>query len=352
MGGAAERQDGSVRVGILGFGYAAATFHAPLVAEVPGLRLAAIASSRPAHVHAAWPEVEVHGTPEALIAAVDLVVIPTPNETHFPLALQALEAGRHVVVDKPFTLTLAQAQELERRAAQVGRLLSVFHNRRWDSDFLTLRQVLREGHLGRIVQFESHFDRYRPEVRDRWRERPGPGAGLWYDLGPHLLDQALRLFGQPEGIVLDLARQREGAQVDDWFHAVLRYGEMRAVLHAGALVPVPAPRFVVHGELGTFQSLGLDPQEDALKAGQDRRDLDFGCAELTTWAAGRSVGRLVPRALGDYRAYYAALRDALLGRGPNPVPPAEAVAVMQLLELGLQSAGERRELPTRAPGCS
>lgn len=330
-----------LNVGIVGYGYAAATFHAPLIAGVHGLRLTAISSRNPGKVRQDWPDVEVEHAPEALFTRPDihLVVIPTPNDTHFPLASQALAAGKHVVVDKPFTVTLEEARELKRQAERAGLLLSVFHNRRWDSDFLTLRQVLKEGTLGRIVHFESHFDRYRPEVQVRWREKPGAGTGLWYDLGSHLLDQTVQLFGMPESISLDLAAQREGAQVDDWFHAVLRYGSMRAILHAGALVPVPAARFVVHGDRGTFIKRGLDPQEDRLKAGKRPWGIDPMAAELTLWDGDMCDNSILSCQPGDYPAYYTRIRDAVLGTGQNPVTVDEAIAVMSLIELGLHSLG-------------
>jgi predicted dehydrogenase len=329
----------TLNVGIVGYGYASATFHAPLIAGVRGLKLAAVASRHPAKVQRDWPGVAVESSPEDLFARRDLqlVVIPTPNGTHFPLACQALASGKHVVVDKPFTVTVAEARALKERAERAGLLLSVFHNRRWDADFLTLKQVLREGILGRIVHFESHFDRYRPGVRNRWRERPGPGAGLWYDLGPHLLDQALQLFGPPDSITLDLAVQREGAEVDDWFHAVLHYGSMRAVLHAGALVPEPAPRFTVHGERGTFCKRGLDPQEDRLKTGARPCGIDPVPAELVLWEGDvRRESRLscLP---GNYPAYYEKLREAVRGNGENPVTADEAIAVMSLIEQGIES---------------
>lgn len=345
----------TIGVGILGCGYATVTFHAPLVQGVPGLELRAISSSDPEKVRAVCPEARAVASTEALLALadIDLVVIPTPNETHYPLACQALEAGKHVVVDKPFTITLAEAADVKARAERAGRLLSVFHNRRWDADFLTLKQVLTSGELGRIVHFESHFDRFRPKVRDRWRERPGAGAGLWYDLGPHLLDQCVQLFGWPEAITLDRAAQRESAVVDDWFHAVLAYGPMRAILHAGAMVPVPAARFTVHGERGTFSKEGLDPQEEALKAG-GRPSPGWGHDPVPAriMLVERSERRL-DCVLGNYPAFYAAVREAVRGEGTNPVPPEEAMDVMRLLEWGLVSAKERRTVkPIREPSRS
>ncbi len=344
-----------IGVGILGCGYATATFHAPLVQGVPGLELRAISSRDPEKVRAVCPEARAVASPEALLGLpeIELVVIPTPNETHYPLACMALEAGKHVVVDKPFTITLAEASDLKARAERAGRLLSVFHNRRWDADFLTLKQVLASGELGRILHFESHFDRFRPEVRDRWRERPGAGSGLWYDLGPHLLDQCLQLFGWPDAIQLDRAVQRKGAVVDDWFHAVLAYGPMRAILHAGSVVPDPALRFTVHGDRGTFTKEGLDPQEEALKGGT-RPSPGWGQDPVPARIAlGEGVRRRLDCVPGDYPAFYVAVREAVLGGGANPVPPEEAMDVMRLLEWGLLSVKERRTVqPRRGPSRS
>jgi scyllo-inositol 2-dehydrogenase (NADP+) len=332
---------GNIQVAIIGYGYATATFHAPLVLGVPGLELVAISSSDPGKVHAAHPGLCVMESPEALLSRpdIELIVIPTPNATHYPLARRALAAGKHVVVDKPFTVSMAEAHELKDTAVHLGRVLSVFHNRRWDSDFLTLKQVLRSGALGRIAHFESHFDRYRPQLRNRWKESPGAGSGLWYDLGPHLLDQAIQLFGMPDSIDLDLAAQRDGAQVDDWFHAVLRYGPMRAILHAGVLVPEPGPRYIVHGDKGTFTKRGLDPQEDLLKTGV-RPPLpgwgaDAVAAELTLREGDAFISQRLPCQPGDYLAYYEGVRDAIRGCGPIPVTADEAIAVLSLIEEAL-----------------
>ena len=343
-----------LKVGIVGYGFATKVFHAPLVSGVPGLQLTAVASSSPAKVAADWPEVEVEGTPEALFARpdLDLVVIPTPNATHYPLAMRALEAGRHVVVDKPFTLTVAEARSLYARAAQAGRLLSVFQNRRWDADFLTLRGLLAAGELGTVMEFESHFDRHVPKVQDRWREKGDLGCGLWYDLGTHLMDQALQLFGTPEAISVDLARQREGALTDDYFMARLSYGATRVILHANNVVPQPGPRFTVHGTQGTFVKYGLDAQQAALTAGKRPPAPDWGAdpnpGTVSLHRDGALQTRTVASEPGDYPAYYAAVRDAILGISPNPVQAADAVRLMGLIELGRRSAAERRELPVTA----
>lgn len=344
----------AIGVGVVGYGYATKTFHAPLIASVPGLALRAVSSSDPSKVLADWPGLAVEPSPAALMARadIDLVVVPTPNDTHFPLARDALLAGKHVVVDKPFTLTQAEARELTTLAAQRGRVLSVFHNRRWDGDFLTVRELVASGRLGRVVHVESHFDRFRPLVRSRWREQPGAGSGLWMDLGSHLVDQAVQLFGMPQGLWADLAIQRDQAVTNDAFHARLRYdGGPMVILHATALAASPAPRFAIHGTAGSFVKRGLDPQEDALKAGQRPGG--------PAWALPPETGTLTlqspdsPDAVmestvgiqpGRYADYYAAMRDAILGRGPNPVAGEEAARVMALLELGAASATERREM--------
>jgi len=339
-----------LRVGLMGYGFASKTFHAPLIAGTSEMELAAISSSDAAKVHADWPGVQVVADPQALLddATLQLVVIPTPNDTHFPLAKAALNAGKHVVVDKPFTVTLSQARELDQLAKAKGLLLSVFHNRRWDSDFLTLKNLLAEGTLGEVRYFESHFDRFRPEVRQRWREMKGPGSGIWYDLGPHVLDQALQLFGPPVAINVDLAELRPGAQTTDYFHAVLTYPTRRVVLHASMLAAAESARFVVHGTRGSFVKYGLDPQEDRLKSGARPPQEDWGYDMRNGTVTLADGNGMVEQELltqpGNYPAYYAAIRDAIAGTGTNPVSAEEAIQVMELIELGLQSAEKRQTL--------
>ncbi|GAB4403289.1 MAG: oxidoreductase [Rhodoferax sp.] len=347
---------GPLGVALVGYGSAARVFHAPLIAGVPGLALRCVVSTRPAQVHADWPGVRVVAQPDAVWAdpSIDLVVLATPNATHYPLALAALQAGKHVLVDKPCTATLAQTEHLLAVAQARGRVLTVFQNRRYDSDFLAVQQTLASGVLGRVVQVDSHFDRYRPAVPQRWREQPGPGSGLWFDLGPHLLDQALLLWGEPEDLTLDLACVRVGAQVDDWFHAVLRYthagAPLRVLLHASTLVCEPGPRWAVHGTQGSLTQWGLDTQEAALKAGA-RPCLDHGSAwgrpehpaqqVFMQTLPGVDQPVTVRRNLmvaGDYLRFYANLRDAI-GHGTEPeVSPAHVAAVMRWLEYGARNA--------------
>lgn len=342
------------RVALVGYGNAARTFHAPLIHGVVGLQLTTVVSSKPAQVLADWPQVAVVAQAQAAFAdpAIDVVVIATGNDSHYPLARAALLAGKHVVVDKPCTVTLAQTEDLLSVAQTQGRVLTVFQNRRWDADFLALQQVVASGVLGRIVHFESHFDRYRPVVPERWRERDLPGSGLWLDLGPHLVDQCLQLFGAPDDIGLDLAYQREGAQVNDYFHAQLRYPSrhpgLRVLLHGSALVPSVGPRFVVHGTQASFVKYGLDVQEDALKAGG--RPLwagtsDWGCdpqpGMVTVPGPAGPVVTAAPNPPGNYLAYYAQLAEHLRGRTAEPaVTRAQVYQTMRWLAAGEHSAAQ------------
>ncbi|MEF3101973.1 putative dehydrogenase [Raoultella ornithinolytica] len=340
----------NIRVAIIGYGYASKTFHAPLISGTPGMTLAAVSSSDEAKVRNDWPTVLVVAEPRQLLddPNIDLIVIPTPNDTHFPLAKAALEAGKHVVVDKPFTVTLSQARELDAVARSRGRLLSVFHNRRWDSDFLTVKSLINEGLLGEVCYFESHFDRYRPQIRDRWRERGGPGSGIWFDLGPHLLDQAIGLFGLPVSMTVDLAQLRPGAQSTDYFHAVLVYPQRRVILHATLLAAAETARFIVHGSRGSYIKYGLDPQEERLKNGERLPQEDWGYDMrdgILTRVDGEDRSEESWLTLpGHYPAYYAAIRDALNGNGENPVPASQAIQIMELIELGIESAKHRATL--------
>ena len=287
------------------------------------------------------PTVEVTDPQTALAHEnVDLVVIASPNDSHFSLARAALQAGKHVVVDKPFTTTVAEAQELSALAEAQDCLLSVFHNRRWDSDFVTVRTLVEQGLLGEVVHFESHMDRFRPEIRDRWRERPGPGSGLWFDLGPHLIDQALQLFGMPQKITATLGNQRAGAQTDDWAHVLLDYTRLKVILHGSLLAASGSPRFTVHGVRGSLIKRLPDPQEAQLRAGMRPNDprwgMDPDCASFFDGQGG--APRQIESQCGDYRQYYRAIVLALNTGAPNPVAPKDAINVMTVLEAAMRSS--------------
>lgn len=337
-----------VRVALIGYGFAGSTFHAPLIGAVPGLSLDLVASRDAARVRGDLPQTQVVGDP--MVAAthpdVDLVVIASPNDSHVPLAGAALAAGKHVVVDKPFTLSLRDARDLAALAARSRRMLSVFQNRRWDSDFLAVRQAIDDGLIGEPLHLESRIERFRPTVMPRWREQGGPGSGVWWDLGPHLVDQALALFGLPDQVQAGFAAQRPRALADDWAHVVLGFGKRRAVLHAGMVAAAPAARFVVHGSAGSVVKRGADPQEAQLKAGARPGDPGWGVDEdaLEVFVGEQPVRRIAAPP-GDQSRYYAAVRDAVRGNGPNPVPPAQAVAVMAVMEASIASAAGGRALP-------
>ena len=333
-----------INVALIGYGYAGRTLHAPLIASVPGMSLVAVVSGNPARVSADYPQVTVCATMDALPEFTEVVVIATPNHSHFELARQALLAGKHVVVDKPFTVSAIQARELKVLAENKGLVLSVFHNRRWDADFLTLSRLLRSGELGELLSFESRFDRFRPEVRPRWREQAGSGTGLWYDLGPHLLDQVVQLFGNPLSIQATLEVQRPNAVAVDYFHVRLHYQSFCVNLHAGMLEAVETPRYCVVGRRGRYTKYGLDRQEEALKRGELPSEASWGHDPQNGVLEISSATSSVSNLPGDYRHFYSEFRDCIMLGAPNPVSPDDAVLVMELIELACESARMQQKL--------
>jgi scyllo-inositol 2-dehydrogenase (NADP+) len=280
---------------------------------------------------------------EDLLGRSDLIVIATPNQTHFPIARTALGSGKHVVVDKPFTVTLDEADKLIGLAAEHERVLSVFHNRRWDGDFQTVERILPK--FGDILLFEANWDRFRPAIKEGWRERSGPGTGLLSDLGPHLIDQALRLFGMPSRIAADIIAQRPRAKVDDYFEITLHYRQMRVCLRSSTLVASPRPRFAAHGTAGSFVKLGLDPQEAQLKDGMDPRNVKFGVDERNgalIFGDGRT--RDVPTERGRYLCFYEGVAAAILDGAPVPVPAEEARDGLLIIDLARRAALQGRLL--------
>jgi predicted dehydrogenase len=334
----------TLNVALLGYGMAGKVFHAPLIAATPGLRLKTVVTSRVEQVATDHPGASV--VPDIATALadpeIDLVVVATPDAVHAEHGRAALAAGKAVLIDKPFATTLADARALAEQAQHAGQLLSVFHNRRWDSDFLTIQKLIADGALGEVTHFESRYDRFRPVVADQWKEKAG--AGTWYGLGPHLVDQALQLFGLPTAVYADFGVQKDGGQAVDYCHVLLRYPRLRVILHACQLAPVNDLRFVVHGTGGSFIKHGLDPQEAALAAGAKPGVEGWGVDPrpgALTRVEGGSDFESLP---GDYLAFYTALRDALSGVGPNPSNAADALATMTVMDLAMRSAEERREL--------
>ena len=341
-----------IDVGLIGFGLAGRAFHAQVIRAVPGLRLAAILQRSGNEAAELYPDVRIVRSLEELlsISEIRLVVIATPNESHFRLAQQCLAAGRDVLVDKPFTTTLREAVELVEFAKQKGRLLTVYQNRRYDGDFQAIRQLVASGVLGRIVRFETNYDRFRPQLKPgAWRERSGPGNGIFFDIGPHLIDHALLLFGLPEAITADIRIERDGAVADDAFDVAFHYSHgPRADLRSSILAVAPRPRFALHGTQGAYVKLTVDPQESNLRRGYIPTDAAWGVEPEENWGLltlpenDAFTQRRVPSATCDYRAFYANLRDAILGKAELAVTPEWALDVMRLLELARQSSNERR----------
>jgi scyllo-inositol 2-dehydrogenase (NADP+) len=342
-----------INVGLVGFGLAGRAFHAPVIHAVSGLRLAAIVQRSANEVAELYPEARVVRSVEELLAISDirLIVIATPNDTHYSIARECLDAGRDVVVDKPLTPTLEEARDLVRFAQERGSLLTVYQNRRYDGDFQAVHQVVASGRLGRIVRFESNYDRFRPQLKaNAWRERSGSGSGVLFDLAPHLIDHALVLFGLPEAVTADIRIEREHAVADDSFDLTLHYaGGLRAVLRATMLAAVTRPRFVLHGTSGAYVKHAFDVQEPKLRAGRipwnetpsdAEQEENSGILTLVN-ANGTTAEQRVPPAPSDYRAYYANIRDTLLGIATPAVTPQHALDVMQILELARQSNARR-----------
>ncbi|HLQ12142.1 MAG TPA: Gfo/Idh/MocA family oxidoreductase [Steroidobacteraceae bacterium] len=344
---------GPIRVALIGHGLAGAYFHAPLIEAEPGLKIVAVATSNQESLQLRRDAPRMVADPAAACGLddVELVVIASPNETHFPLAALALRAGKHVVVDKPMVLSTLEADELIALAARQRRLLTVFFNRRLDGDFLYITDLLRRAELGEVMLFEARWDRFRPEVGAGWRNQRVPGAGLLWDLGPHLIDQALCLFGSPDRIDADIAQQRSGAVVDDYFELTLHYGPMRCILSASTLIALPRARFAVHGTNGSCLTFGVDPLEDALRGGRTSgetalRDRLARMRGVRVDAAGRREE--LQFEAGRWEQFYAELATAIRNGAPPAVDPLQARAGIAIIEQSLLSY-IRRTRPSSAP---
>lgn len=344
-----------LRAGLLGYGTAGRVFHAPLVDSTPGLTLSAIVTTDPerrAQAGSTYPDARLlDSAGELLAAGLDLVVVGTPNRTHVPLALAAIEAGVAVVVDKPFAPTAAEAGRVLAAAEARGVPLTVFQNRRWDSDFRTVRRLVEEGELGSVSRFESRFERWRPQLRGNWRERGGEEAGgLLYDLGAHLVDQAIELFGPVRTVYAELDRRRPGIEVDDDVFVALTHDTgVRSHLWASATTAQLGPRFRVLGDRAAFTVHGLDGQERALADGRRPGQPGWGEEPESAWG---TIGvlddvRRVKSESGAYESFYSAVAGALRGEGPLPVDPASAVYALEVIEAAFRSAGSGQVVALR-----
>ena len=330
-----------IRTAVIGCGFSATTFHIPFISVDPSFQLTHLVSGKGAALQAEYPDVTIVTDWRQLDChAVDLVIITTPNHLHYEQCRYFLEQGCHVVCEKPFVLSSAEAIELKQVAEQAGQVLSVFQNRRWDGDFLTLQSLLDSKRVGQPKRLVSRFDRFRPNVRQRWREQAVPGAGILWDLGPHLIDQALVLFGVPESVDASARMQRDAAVVVDNFDIWLHYPDIEVALGSSSFQAGPNARYVLEGTEGTFIKNGLDIQEDALKKGLDIQDERWGQEPEDSWGIlyQENTSHLITTKPGNYGVFWHQLAEAIRHQGDSPVPLADSIRVIQLLELAIQSS--------------
>ena len=340
----------TLRVGIVGYGFAGKVFHAPLL-KPAGVELAAVSSSDAAKVHADFPDVKVHPNMQELLTNpnVDVVVLCTPAPSHAEQALEVLAAGKHVIVDKPFATTVAEVDAIITAAKKAGKVATCFQNRRWDSDFLTLRRLIENGELGEINSYRAHFEFSRPHVGDRWQEEQLPGVGIHYDLGYHLIDQVLVLFGMPDWIEGDILTQRDNSRIKDVFHARMAKGNTRIDLFAAYYVPDSTTRYAIHGKKASYMKSHMCPQEYQLIDGVTPLDDIYGketqdrWAKITTHNDETPTVRYEPSIPGAYHHYYKELAQALANGTQVPVPVEETRNTMRVIEAMMKSSdtGER-----------
>jgi len=349
-----------VRVGLIGFGLAGQAFHAPMIRGVAGMELACVLERHGSESKKRYPQVRVARTLEEMLSdkTIGLCVVATPNDTHVSYAKACLEAGRDVVVDKPFTPTMAEAEQLVRLAAERGRLLTVYQDRRWDGAFMTVRKLVNAGALGTVAEYEARFDRFRLEAKpNAWREQTNfPAAGVLWDLGPHLIDGALALFGEPETICAAALCQRESSRVDDAFDVIMQYPRTRATLRARIIAYAPSAHLLLHGTQGSFVKYGMDPQEEILRSDKYPDGLDWGAdwglEPEERWGTLSRVGeapRKVETERGDYRGFYANVRDAIEKKAPLDVTPQQALRTMRGVLLAHKSSREARTVRWQEP---
>ncbi len=341
-----------IRVGLVGYGMAGQIFHAPVISAVEGLELAAVVERHTRNAEKIYPKVQTYSSLEAMLGdkSIELIAIATPNASHAPLAHEALRADRHVVVDKPMALDSEEVRGLIALASEHQRLLIPFQSRRVESDFLTLKKLLHEEKLGRVVAFESTHDRWRPKRRDRWREDGTPGGGILLDLGTHQIDQTFVLFGKPEAVNAEVLCERPGGIVNDAFTLRLHDPGLIATLTSTCLASMPRPRFLVRGTSGNYVKWGIDPQEARLRDSGPDNSMDWSIEAATSWGTlaaekdGAIVEETVTPVASDYRSFYAQVRDAMLGNGQPPAFAIDAWRTARVIEWAEQGSRERRTI--------
>ena len=344
-----------IRAGLIGYGVGGRYFHAPIINAVQGLELVAIQTKSPDNVEAAkkvYSDTKIVAEPDDIFndPTIDLVAISVPNAFHKPLAEKALNAGKHVVIDKPFTITTQEADELISLAFEKNRILSSYQNRRFVSDFFTVQKLLDSGLLGNVVTYDVHYDRFRPLLKpNAWREKAQPGSGVFYDLGAHLIDQALYLFGMPNAVTAFIGIERPGCETDDNFQIFLHYDKLKVSLNVTMLAKQSAPFFRINGDKGCFVKYGMDVQEAALRAGLQPNDIpDWGVEPEEIWGTlsmeyqGLNMDCKIQSEAGDFRKYYENIRDAISGKASLLVTPGQARNVIRIIELGIKSNQEKK----------
>ena len=347
----------NIRTGIIGYGLSGRVFHAPFIDVVEGYELSKISTGHPdrkALAQERYPAAEIVPSGKEIIEDpnIDLVIVTSPNIDHFKWAKEALLAGKHAVVEKPFTIDVAEADELIDIAKKQNKILTVYHNRRFTSDTKTVKKLLDSGLLGEIVDYETHFDRYRTDPRPNgaWREEPLPGSGIFYDLGSHLIDQALWFFGMPTAVTAEINKQRPWAKADDHFDVRLHYPTFTATLKSGMICRIPGATYMLHGTNGSFVKYGLDVQEATLDSGAKPVGNNWGREPEEIWGTlnaeyeGVKFQGKVESEHGDYREYFINLRDAIHGKTELAVKPEEAREVMRIIELAFRSSEEKRTI--------
>ena len=338
----------AIKTAIVGYGFSAKTFHIPFINSLANFALSAISSRKVDDVKRDWPDATHFSSAQDMLCQSDaeLVIITAPNDVHYSLAKLALENNKHVVLEKPFVTQIEEGEALIALAKEKDLILSVYQNRRWDGDFLTVDKLIKENRLGKVKVFESHFDRFRPNVQQRWRETAAVGGGILFDLGPHLIDQALHLFGLPEAITATCRAMREGSENIDFFHLTLHYPDKVALLQANLFCSGPNIRFRVQGDEGSYEKMGLDPQENRLKAGVTPKETSWADETETEhgviYDAEQSYSIKTER--GGYQLYYQALAESIYSGGEAPVTAEQALQSIKLILLAMESSATGRKL--------
>ena len=340
-----------ISTAVISYGISARTFHIPFISTNPHFSLDVILERSGETAMEKFPTVQIAKSLEEVLSneKIDLVVIASPNTTHFLYAKAALLAGKHVVVEKPFTNNTAEAMELVELSRSTGKLCAVFHNRRYVADFLTMKSIIETGLIGEPREFFAHYDRYRPDPRTYglWREEALPGSGVFYDLGPHLIDQALMLFGKPKSITADIRKLKAYSKVDDYFDLKLDYGNLIVTLHSSMLVREMGPRYMLHGTKGSFIKSGEDPQEELLKAGVIPTSADWGKEEeknfglLHTEVDGKIIREIYPSLQGGFGMFYKNLQQSIENGTPSTETPEHGYNVIKLIELAFESSDKK-----------